>query len=224
MNGWEFWSLVTLIIICTVWMTRNLRLLATDMNLARSDLQSKIESVGQSISDEIGKATERSKRIAVNKINTQGDALIYSLRRMTCFEDFAFLPGHYHAIQELLELREEGIPEKVIVEERMNYNESEVFLAQNRGFKCPVYNDETKEWEIRIGSPYFVATQGINFREVERWREERLDMLRKQNDRDLGLGLQWSPDNEAEGTKERLLPVYYEDENGESQRYPKRET
>ena len=222
MSGWEFWSLITLIIICTGWMIRNLRFLAMDVNLVRSDLQGRIDSIRQSISEEIGKTTEEidkmSKRIAVNKINIQGDALINSLSRMTCFEDFEYLPNHYQAIRELLELREEGIPEKVIVEERMNYDESE-----DRGFKWPVYDDETKEWEIGVVSPYRVATRGINFREVEKWCNKRIDMLRKQRPHDVGLGQVWNPDYEAEGTKETLLPVYYEDEKGEAQEYPKDE-
>lgn len=222
MSGWEFWSLVILIIICTGWMIINLRLLAMDVNLVRSDLQSRIDSIRRSISEEIGKTTEEidkmSKHIAVNKINTQGDALINSLSRMTCFEDFEYLGDHYKAIQELLELRDEGIPEKEIVEERMNYDEPE-----DRGFKCPVYDDEAKEWEISVVSPYRVATLGIDFRKVEQLCEERLDMLRKQRPHDLGLGYVWNPEYEAEGTKERLLPVYYEDERGESRRYPEDE-
>lgn len=183
-----------------------------DVSRVSSELRKELQALAQIIATN-NKRNNKSVKAARNMTAAQNDAIIQALSRIDCFEELRWLNIHYEAIKQLLCLRASGVREEKIVKEFMNYNEHP-FQAQNRGWKVPWNNPNTGKREILKYSPYYVATNKIQIRELLKLQDEAAS---KQNFTAL---LGWDPNQEPPGTEEREVPVFYENEDGDIVEYP----
>ncbi len=202
--------IILFILLAALWIVSAHR---KEVSRSTSELRKELQELVQSLA--MDSKNEEKARIM---IAAKSDAIIQALSRIDCFEELRWLNTHYEAIKQLLYLRASGVPEEIIVKKYMNYNESNL-RAEKRGWKVPWNNSNTGKREILKYSPYYLATNKVQIKELKRLQGEAAS---KQDPLTTIFG--WMPEQEPPGTEERDVPVFYENENGDIVEYPSGKT
>ena len=206
----EIAFVILTIVLAAAWIVSSQQrtALKTTLELQRN-LQKQFEDLAVAIATH-----SKNMKETANMAVTQNDAIIQALSRIDCFEEFRWLNVHYELIRELLSLRLSGVSEEKIVKEFMHYQENPI-RGRKRGWMYPYNNPDTGKREIHIVSPYYVATEKIQLRTLQKLLDEARAEARAKHP--LGG---WNPDEEPPSVERKELTVYYENENGDSVKYP----